>query len=133
MSIEARHSKVASPVIDDESAQRFYRDGAWKLRKPKPSGIKPDFNSIDFRGVLAAVNVFQTFPYEHDEEQRRLPADPEMVRLHMDLGLTAIREQGARPLDREFVAGYERMAGVVSRPNEATELFIAAARQETDA
>jgi hypothetical protein len=120
-------------VINDEMAKKFYGDGVWTLRKPKQSGKIPDFSSRDFRGVLAAVNVFKSFPYEYDEESQPLRADPEAVATHMALGLTAIREQGARPLSREFVAGYERMAALVIQPDEAIDEFIATARREPHA
>ena len=106
-------------VISTEDSRRFFEDGAYRLRKPHhgrriaPSGL--DTDSMDFRGVRAALTVTGALPKERDTEGKRLPTDPATAKEIFDLGLTAIRQAGSLPLDDRFVEGYQRWADAVVR------------------
>ncbi len=102
-------------VIGIDDAIRFHQDGARRWRMPHKRLIGPgrDTDSMDFRGVRAAFKATESLPREYDPEGHRLPVNPELVKTHMDLGLTAIREAGTLPLDDKFVGGYQRWTDAI--------------------
>jgi hypothetical protein len=116
--------ETQSPVIDPETARQFWEDGTRRWRMPHqgrriaPSGL--DTDSMDFRGVRAALAVTGTLPHDYDAEGNQLPGDPEKYREHYGLGLTAVQNAGLVPLDERFEAGYNRWAEAVI--NEATTI-----------
>src|SRR3990167_10531695 len=91
-------SQKKPDVISTEDSRRFFEDGAYRWRKPHhgrriaPSGL--DTDSMDFRGVRAALTVTGALPKELDTEGKRLHIDPVVTKEHFDLGLIAIRQAG---------------------------------------
>ncbi len=105
-------------VLNPDEAHQYYEDGSRRWRKPHhnkriaPSGL--DTDSMDFRGVRAALSVTGTLPSrEIDSEGQKAPRPLEVTRKHYQLGLTAIQEAGLLPLDDRFVEGYTRWADAV--------------------
>jgi hypothetical protein len=121
------HEQPQDSVITSEEALRLYREGVIRLRRPEPriAGNGLDTNSFDFRGVRAAMDVVRAFPHENDADGHRIPADLQELRTHMGVSLTAIKAAGRRPLAGDFVAGYERMADLFTRPLEEPALPVA--------
>lgn len=109
-------------VFSPSLARRFWEDGCMRFRMPHHKFILPrmDTDSMDFRGVRAALNATDTLPREYDENGNTLAGDPEAYRKHFDLGLDEIiaAGQGMPVLEPKFVAGYTRWASAIVREAE---------------
>ncbi len=120
MSKNSAPNQLKPLTIHPETAVELYGAGVRRLRKPKPmttpNGL--DTNSLDFRGVRAAMDVVGVFPHTYDADGRRNPVDPNEVKTHMDSSLATIREAGRVPLADDFVGGYKRMTEAFTRPQE---------------
>lgn len=112
-------------VIDPQYARQYFENGAlrWRLPHRAVTGLTGhDLDSMDMRGVFAAFHVGKNFPPEQDQDGNHIPADPEKVKTHMDLGLSAIQGAGLLPLDDRFVGGYTRIANFLAHIEQPREI-----------
>ena len=104
-------------IINPDEALVLHRSGVEGFRIPGLRSSSVNDETYVSRGMQAAMHVLNGFPYSYDSEGRRLSEDPERLKVHMLLGLSAIQTAGRRPLTDKFVQGYQTTIEMFTDPD----------------